>query len=146
MKLNILDNTHVQPDPFIFEDEGKLYLYVTGGKGVEAYSATDLFGEWKYEGIVTAFKQGTNFWAPSVIKLDGVYYMYVSFQIENEFEFMYVAKSNSPLGPFTDEKKLYDKFSIDSHVVQNENGLFLWLACNDYDAKLIGTCVYIDRL
>lgn len=146
MKLNIKEKSYSQADPFIFEDDGKFYLYVTAGPGVKAYSSTDLFGEWKYEGVVTAFKEGKNFWAPSVIKLDGVYYMYVSFEIENEFEFMYVAKSTSPLGPFSDEKKLYDKFSIDSHVVQNENGLFLWFACNDYDAKLIGTCVYIDRL
>ncbi len=47
-----------QPDPFIFEDQGKLYLYVTAEAGVEAYSADDLFGLWHYEGIVTRFQEG----------------------------------------------------------------------------------------
>ena len=31
-----------QPDPYIFEDNGKLYLYVTAHDGVEAYSATTI--------------------------------------------------------------------------------------------------------
>ena len=44
-----------QPDPYIFEDNGKLYLYVTAHDGVEAYSADDLFGVWHYEGIVASF-------------------------------------------------------------------------------------------
>jgi hypothetical protein len=32
-----------QPDPFIFEDSGKYYLYVTAEKGVELYTADDPF-------------------------------------------------------------------------------------------------------
>ena len=146
MKLNIINEKSNQADPFIFEDDNKFYMYVTAGDGVRAYSANDLFGEWKCEGIVTAFKEGKNFWAPSVIKLDGVYYMYVSFQTEDKHQFMHVAKSKSPLGPFTDEKQFYNVFSIDSHVVKNDDGLFLWFASNDYDAPKPGTCVYIDRL
>ena len=58
-----------QPDPYIFEDNGKLYLYVTAHDGVEAYSADDLFGVWHYEGIVASFDGRYEYWAPSVAKL-----------------------------------------------------------------------------
>ena len=79
MKLNFSEAGRTQPDPFIFEDNGRYYLYVTAGQGVEAYESSDPFGVWTYKGIVTAFEEGaTDFWAPSVIKLGAVYYMYVS--------------------------------------------------------------------
>ena len=144
MKFNVSGKT--QPDPFIFQDEEKFYLYVTAFEGVEAYSADDLFGEWKYEGVVTRFKEGYRFWAPSVIKYEGKYYMYVSFDKGDEFQFMHVACAESPLGPFENEKKLYDRFSIDSHVVQTESGLFLWFAQNSVVGERIGTRVFVDKL
>ncbi len=135
-----------QPDPFIFEDGGKFYLYVTADDGVEAYSADDIFGVWHYEGIVTRFAEGKSFWAPSVIFHEGKYYMYVSCEKEGSFQFLHVARADSPLGPFTDEKCLYNEFSIDSHVVKTSAGLFLFLAMNNSRAERIGTRVYVDRL
>ena len=79
MKLKFDVKDKKQPDPFIFEDDGKFYIFATGYDGVEAYSADDIFGEWKYEGIVTEFAAGCfDFWAPSVIKYQGKFYMYVS--------------------------------------------------------------------
>lgn len=150
MKL-IFDRTDkYQPDPFIFEDEGKFYIYVTNNgepNGVEAYSADSLLGPYRYEGAVTAFKDATDYWAPAVIKIDGVYYMYVSCVKGDKFEHMHVAKSESPLGPFTDEKMLYDRFSIDAHMVKTEAGLFLFYAENNTDCPngRIGTRVFVDR-
>ena len=146
MKLLFDIQDKIQPDPFIFEDEGRFYLYVTASEGVEAYSSDDLFGEWHYEGIVTAFREGEDFWAPSVIKYDGKYYMYVSFNKKDAFEFMHVAESASPLGPFSNEKMLYNRFSIDSHAVQTADGLFLWFAQDSYEGERIGTRVFVDRL
>lgn len=145
MKLSF-DVNKYQPDPFIFEDEGMLYLYVTGVKGVEAYSAQELFGIWKYEGVVTQFEKGKDFWAPSVIKYDDMYYMYVSCVNDMVNEFMYVAKSRHPLGPFTEEKCLYNYFSIDSHIVHTDAGLFLWYAKNNTESEKVGTRVYLDKL
>lgn len=146
MKLLFDKKNKTQPDPFIFEDGDKLYLYVTAIDGVEAYSSTDLFSEFKYEGIVTDIK-GKNFWAPSVIKTHGKYYMYVSFDRGAEFEeFMHVASADSPLGPFKNEKLLYDRFSIDSHTVETEKGLFLWYAENSEEGERIGTRVFVDKL
>jgi hypothetical protein len=128
MKLNFGSLKRSQPDPFIFEDDGKYYLYVTAGKGTEAYSADDPFGEWKFEGTVFSLAPHHNYWAPSVIKVGDWYYIYVSCEDEGMFQFLHVARAKTPLGPFEDPKCLFDKFSIDSHVVQTEAGLFLWYA------------------
>lgn len=145
MKLKFDVNGKYQADPFIFEDGEMLYLYVTGIKGVEAYSARNLFDIWKYDGIVTQFKSGENFWAPSVIKIKEKYYMYVSCERDANFQYMFVAESESPLGPFKNEKCLYNYFSIDSHMVETDKGLFLWYAKNNENCKRIGTRIYIDK-
>ncbi len=145
MKLNISAKDKNHPDPFIFEDGDRLYLYVTAISGVEAYSADDLFGEWKYEGIVTQFESGKSFWAPSVIKIDTKYYMYVSCEKDGNFQFMHVACADSPLGPFKNEKQLYGYFSIDSHMVKTEKGLFLFYAMDNLEGERIGTRVFVDK-
>ena len=56
MKLKFDTQNKNQPDPFIFEDNGKFYLYVTAKDGVEAYETDDIFGEWKFIGVVTEKK------------------------------------------------------------------------------------------
>lgn len=151
MKLQFDVQGMCQPDPFIFEDEGKLYIYTTGDEGVVAYSANSLTDVWHYEGIVTAFQNARFFWAPSVIKHKGMYYMYVSYRckvdgIERMDQYMHVARAASPLGPFKDEKRLYSQFSIDSHAVATEDGLFLWFSQNNTACDRIGTRIYVDRL
>lgn len=145
MKLKFDVTGRCQPDPFIFEDNGRYYLYVTAGPGVEAYESDDPFGVWTYKGIVTAFEGASDFWAPSVIKLDSVYYMYVSCIKDRNFEFMHVASAASPLGPFKNEKCLYNHFSIDSHVVRTGKGLYLWFAQDNLRAEKVGTRVFVDR-
>ena len=146
MKLNFGSIRKSQPDPFIFEDNGRFYLYVTAYAGVEAYSADSPFGEWQFEGIVCTIGTHRHYWAPSIIRLDGVYYLYVSCQDEGMFQYLHAAKSDSPLGPFTEAKCLFDRFSIDSHVVQTEAGLFLWYAEDNTDTDRIGTRVFVDRM
>ena len=148
MKLTFDRTEKYQPDPFIFKDGDKFYIYVTNNdepNGVEAYSADALTGPYRYEGAVTAFQDATDYWAPAVIKLDGIYYMYVSCVKGDKFEHMHVARATSPLGPFTDEKMLYDRFSIDPHMVKTEAGLFLFYAENSTVGERIGTRVFVDR-
>ncbi|MBO5701493.1 MAG: family 43 glycosylhydrolase [Clostridia bacterium] len=135
-----------QPDPYIFEDNGKLYLYVTGTRGVEAYSADDLFGVWHYEGIVFSIEGRYEYWAPSVTKIGDRYYIYVSSSTDEEFEYMHAAVADSPLGPFKNVKCFYKRFSIDSHVVETGKGLFLWYAEDNTDCDRIGTRIYVDKL
>lgn len=135
-----------QPDPFVFEDGGKFYMYVTATEGVEAYSADEPFGLWHYEGIVTDMPEGKSFWAPSVIRYEGRYYMYVSCESFGNYQNMHVLSSDSPLGPYRSPKRLYSEFSIDSHAVETESGLFLLLAMNKRCGKRHGTRVFVDRL
>lgn len=144
MKFNVQGKT--QPDPFIFEDEGKLYLYVTAAPGVEAYSADTLDGEWTFEGVVCEIENAHTFWAPSIIRLEDKYYMYVSCQIGDEFEHMYVAEADNPLGPFVNAQKLFNWFSIDSHVIKTDAGLFLFYVEDITEGEKIGARILIDRM
>ena len=146
MKLLFDVTGRTQPDPFIFEDNGHFYLYVTALPGVEAYEADTLTGPWRFKGVVASFEGCTDYWAPSVMKYQGAYYLYVSCQKPDAFQFLHVAKASSSLGPFTDEKCLFDHFSIDSHVVETEAGLFLWYAKDNLETDKVGTRVFVDRL
>ena len=147
MKLKFNVEGKNQPDPFIFrDDDGKFYIYNTGVDGIHAYSADALTDEWKYEGIVLQVQWGYEYWAPSIIKLDGKYYMYFSYTIGSWGEHMHVAVSDGPLGPFEKPVRLYDRFTIDSHVVQTSEGLFLWYAEDNKTGERIGTRVFVDKL
>ena len=147
MKLNFNVQGKTQPDPFIFrDDDGKLYIYSTAVDGIHAYSADKLEGEWKYEGIILTVERGDEYWAPSMIKIDGMYYIYFSFHIPGMFEYMHVAVSSNPLGPFSRLTRLYNRFTIDSHVVKTSKGLFIWYAENIENDERIGTRVFVDKL
>ena len=147
MKLSVDVKDKFQPDPFIFEDEGRFYMYVTGYTGVHLYTAYEITGMWHYEGIIAQKENTANYWAPSVIKYQGKYYMYVSYDTNGEFqEYMHVLTSDSPMGPFGNPVRLYDEFSIDSHVVETKDGLFLWYAKNSTDCERVGTRICVDKL
>ncbi len=147
MKLNFNVQGMTQPDPFVFrDDDGKFYLYCTGVDGIHAYTADSLTGLWTYEGIILQMPRGDEYWAPSMTKLDGKYHLYFSYHIPGMFEHMHVAISEKPLGPFEDITRLYKRFTIDSHVVKTDAGLFLWYAEDDTAAERAGTRVFIDKL
>ncbi len=142
-----------QADPFILESNGKFYIYTTGSDGVYAYSSDTLLSGWKFEGRVFTYPDVYDFWAPSVIQIDGTYYMYCSFEFFGDTpdegghrQTMFVASSKNPLGPFENAKQLLHPFSIDSHVVKNENGLFIFYSTNNFDAQRPGTYIAVDRL
>ena len=142
-------NSHA--DPFILKGgDGKFYIYASGAEGVHVYSAPTLTGEYQYLGRAFCREGKKEYWAPSVIMLDGKYYMYVSFVDESSDDphdqTMHVAVSDSPAGPFGDAKALIAPFSIDSHVVKNEAGLFIFYSINDYDADRAGTYIAVDKL
>ena len=153
MKLRFDVERRSTPDPYVFKDNDTYYLYASvtfGDEGVPVYSAKDPLGQWHYEGIAAKFEGAKNYWAPSVIAYGGKYYMYLSIEREGVQQFMHVAESCSPLGPFVNEKMLYTEFSIDSHVVKTEAGLFLFYAKNkyipDHEGERLGTRIVVDRL
>lgn len=142
-----------QADPYILKHNGKYYIYVTGHDAVYAYTSTDLFENWKYYGKVMTFSGHDAFWAPSVIEIDGTFYMYNSVEVYDDTPdegghrgAMHVSVSDNPLGPFTNAKRILHPFSIDSHIVKNESGLYLFYSSNRFDGEKIGTCIYVDRM
>lgn len=98
-------------DPTIFQNRGTFYLYGTAGgnadSGFVAYTSPDL-KTWK-QGAETpggyALRNGDaygtkGFWAPQVLFFKDAFYMVY---VANEA--IAVAKSSSPLGPFTQQTK-----------------------------------------
>ena len=152
--LNIDKENYIgQADPFIFKSKGRYYIYTTGHDGIYAYSSDSLFDGWKFEGMVLTDGRHDSWWAPSVIELDGKYYMYNSFEIEGYTPdkgghrgAMHVSVADNPLGPFKVVRQLLQPFSIDSHVVQNEEGLWIFYSTNRFDGERIGTYIVVDKL
>lgn len=157
------DNPMGQADPYILKSGDKYYIYVTGGDGVYAYESDQLFEGWKFYGKVFSmpdnpnalpeFQKYRDYWAPSVIELDGMFYMYCSFELfeatpdrYGHKQTMHVAKSDNPLGPFVQGKQILPPFSIDSHIVKNESGLFLIYSTNRFDGPRPGTYIVVDRM
>lgn len=142
-----------QADPYIIESGGRYYIYTTGHDGIYAYHSDDLFGKWHFYGMVMTFAGHHGFWAPSVIELDGKFYMYNSFEFYGDTpdkgghrQTMHVSVADSPLGPFTNTKQILPPFSIDSHIVKNESGLFLFYSTNRFEGDRIGTYIVVDRM
>ncbi len=139
-----------QADPYIFQArDGYFYVYVTATEGVRAYRAATLTGEYEDMGYVFAIEGKRHYWAPSIIFTQGKYYMYVSCADETGNKFwqaMHVGSSDSPLGPFANFKQIIPAFSIDSHIVENESGLFLFYAVNECEGERPGTRVVVDRM
>ena len=149
MKLIHLENTS-QADPYIIEHKGEFYIYASGHEGVQLYKSVSLLKDWEYVGIVAAIAGKMQYWAPSVIKLDGKFYMYVSCMDNNSDDVhtqaMHVLCADSPMGPFTNAKQIIPPFSIDSHVVKTDAGLFILYSVNDYEAERAGTYIVVDKM
>ena len=152
--LNVDKENYIgQADPFILKSNGRYYIYTTGHDGIYAYSSDSLFDGWKFEGMVLTDGVHDSWWAPSVIELDGKYYMYNSFEIEGYTPdkgghrgAMHVSVADNPLGPFKVVKQLLEPFSIDSHVVQNEEGLWIFYSTNTFEGERIGTYIVVDKM
>ncbi len=142
-----------QPDPYIIEHNGKFYIYTTGDDGIYGYSCDTLLGNWKFEGQIFTFEGRDHFWAPSVIYLDGKFYMYFSFEFYEDtpdqgghHQAMHVAVSENPMGPFELKCQIAHPFSIDSHIVKTDAGLFLFYSPNTFDGERIGTHIVVQKM
>lgn len=152
--LKIEEGCYVgQADPYILKSGGRFYIYVTGHDAIYAYHSDHLLEGWQYYGPVLSVPGLHAFWAPSVIELDGKFYMYNSMDgadvtpdAGGHEGAMHVSVADNPLGPFQMVKRILDPFSIDSHIVQNEAGLFLFYSANRFEGERIGTCIYVDKM
>ena len=152
--LRIEENCYPgQADPYILKSGGRYYIYVTGHDAIYAYHSDRLLEGWQYYGPVLSVPERHAFWAPSVIELDGKFYMYNSMEGADVVPdqgghegAMHVSVADNPLGPFRVVKRILEPFSIDSHIVQNEAGLFLFYSANRFEGDRIGTCIYVDKM
>ncbi|MBR0535918.1 MAG: glycoside hydrolase family 43 protein [Clostridia bacterium] len=152
--LKIDKNNYIgQADPFIIEHKGRYYIYTTGDDGLYGYSCDTLLGEWKFEGQIFTLEGRDHFWAPSVIELDGKFYMYFSFEYYEDVpdqgghhQAMHVAVSDTPMGPFELAGQIAHPFSIDSHIVKTQAGLFLFYSPNTFEGERIGTHIVVQKM
>lgn len=148
------DNYIGQADPFILKSGGRYYIYTTGHDAIYAYQSDNLFDGWEFYGKVFEYKEKVEgYWAPSVIELDGKFYMYNSFEYLKDkgdkgghHQAMFVSVADNPLGPFGNAKQILHPFSIDSHIVQNESGLYLFYSTNRFEGDRIGTYIVVDKM
>jgi GH43 family beta-xylosidase len=155
MKLNIVTKNHpiAQADPFILEFNDEFYIFASAQaeeEGVACYKSSSLMGDYEFLGVVFSLEGHKEYWAPSVIQIGDTFYMYVSTMKKEEedvhMQTMKVASAKHPAGPYTYLNDLIPPFSIDSHPVLNESGLFLFYSINDYEAEKAGTKIVLDRM
>ena len=140
---------YAQPDPFIFEYDGIFYIYATHTKGVQVYRSED-FTDWEYRGILFSREGFKQYWAPCIMEYKGTFYLYYSAQPEEESDphtqRLQVATAPTPEGPFTFVREIVAPFSIDPHVVNTPEGIYIVYSKNDTDCERPGTLVVMDKM
>lgn len=139
-----------QPDPFILKHGEKFYIYCTAQDGVDLYESLSLKSGWQYKGKCLSVNGQKNYWAPCVIYTNNKFYMYYSSMPQQSTDVhlqnIKVAVADTPYGPYTYVKDVLPPFSIDAHVVENSQGLFMFYSINDYQAARAGTYVVVDAM
>lgn len=155
MKLKIVTENHpiAQADPFILEYKNEFYIFTSAmgnEKGVSCYKASSLMGDYEWMGIVFEILGHKEYWAPSVIQIEDTFYMYVSTIRQDErrghMQSLKVASAKHPSGPYTYLNDLTPPFSIDSHPVMTNSGLYLFYSDNDYESEKAGTKIVLDKM
>lgn len=139
-----------KPDPFILQVEGNYYCYSTHEDGVNVSVSNDLI-HFEDKGFAYTKKNERDFWAPSAIYLNGIYYLYYSSVLrdhDNLDETLKVASSTSPFGPFKFERELFSYFSIDSHPYFYRGELYLFYSTNLMGTtdEMPGTSILLDKM
>ncbi|MEK3885641.1 glycoside hydrolase family 43 protein [Paenibacillus sp. PL2-23] len=141
------------PDPYVLKWNGQYYAYATAKDGVSIIHSKDLVN-WTSIGYAYQEEGRSDYWAPAVIYDNGTFYLYVSNMPSGHhdphLQVMRVATSSSPLGPFLYRKTLFETFSIDAHVVRDDNDeLVLFYSTNEtfgIDDNRAGTVILADRM
>ena len=134
-------------DPFIMLHEDTYYAYGTNAdNGIEVYTSDDLL-VWEKVNELALDKKNTTeerwFWAPEVYYINGKFYMYFSAN-----EHIYVATSDSPLGPFKqvgDKPMFQGEKAIDHSLFIDEGKPYLFF-CRFNDGNTIWVAELEDDL
>ena len=147
-----LNKTYQNPvtqgaDPFILLHDGKYYHYATNDPdGYRVLESEDLVN-WTDRGYCFHKDnvQGDRwFWAPEIKEKNGKFYMVYSSE-----EHLGVAVADSPLGPFTQEKKcwLSERNGIDGDFFIDDDGqVYLYYVRFDHGNVIYGTKMSDDML
>ncbi|PAD75765.1 glycoside hydrolase family 43 protein [Paenibacillus campinasensis] len=146
-------NPGVNPDPYVLKFNGEYYAYATSGGGVSVLHSSDMV-DWTHLGYGYQREGQSDYWAPAVFYDNGLFYLYVSSRKIGEedvhYEYLQVAVSERPQGPFQFQRQLFDTFSIDAHVVRDvDGGLVLLYSTNatlGIDGERPGTVILADRM
>ena len=133
-------------DPYVLLYDDIYYAYGThSNDGIEVYTSDDLV-HWKNAGLALHRRNTSQtrwFWAPEVYHIHGKFYMHYSAN-----ERLYVAQSDSPLGPFVQlggpllQNLLGDTYCIDSTVFVDSDGtVWMFFVRNDD-----GNCIWQVQL
>lgn len=112
-------------DPAVVLHDGLYYLYATGDvdgdNGTRVWTSSDLV-HWTRGPVV--FRPGEpHVWAPDVWRDPGTGRFYLYWTVSQTVG---VAESDSPVGPFVNRKKLFDR-AIDAHLFADDDGqLYLY--------------------
>lgn len=144
-KTLLLENINLR-DPFILADNGKYYLYGTGGSknfgenfGFSVFVSEDLV-HWSEPKTVfekTSDFWGTkNYWAPEVHKYHGKYYMFASFKSDTACRGTQILVSDTPDGkfvPLTDEPVTpRDWECLDGTLYIDKDGTPYMIFCHEW--------------
>ena len=140
------------PDPFVLRWCGSWYCYATDEDGVKVSRSDDLV-HWTFLGYAIQEEGRKDFWAPSVLYLNGTFYMYYSNHAaagdDAHEEHLRLAVSRTPEGPFVWKKTFFEEFSIDSHPFFWNRKLYLFYSVNNWigtESPVAGTCILVDEL
>lgn len=139
-----------QADPYVIAHGGRFYMYCTGVNGVDCYVSDSIYDNWDYIGQVLNADGQKEYWAPSVIENDGTFYMYYSSMPSSlndvHTQQIRLAVCNKPDGKYRYICDILPPFSIDPHVVKNDDGLYMFYSVNRYEGKRVGTYVVCDKM
>lgn len=138
------------PDPYVIKHEGVYYCYSSGENGINVLISETL-ESFTHRGYAYRSEREHSYWAPAVIYIDNVFYMYYSSLVGEETDdhkhYLRVAKSVSPLGPFEYAATLTENFAIDPHAFETDEGLFMLYSRNvTKGVSRIGTVIALDHM
>ena len=117
MKLTF-DGGRSQGDPYVIRHGDTYYMYATGAKGVQLYTARDKY-HWHYAGICYSLEGEKEYWAPAVLFYEGRFWLYYSSMGEWE---------------------------TDTHRQRMCVAVYMYYSTNDYEAERAGTLIVVDKM
>ncbi|UXX81016.1 glycoside hydrolase family 43 protein [Reichenbachiella carrageenanivorans] len=135
-------------DPYVLYDNGYYYLITShkaeDGDFLPLYKSKNL-SEWEFvRGAVTQgdttdwnFK---NFWAPEIIKIEDVYYLYYTASPKdsprNQYNRVGLATAKNIEGPYTDHGVVIQHGSIDGHPFIDKDGqMYMYFTVEQLNSK-----------